>query len=133
MRAQGRLRDVAHVDAVDQDAALERVVEARDEVDQAGLAGAAAADQGDGLAGLGADRDVLEDDVAGLVAEGDMLQVDAALDVARVRLASGLSSTSGFSSSDLEDAGERGQGAVVQVVDPDQLAEAPVELARASP
>ena len=70
---------------VHQHAALEGVVEARDEVDEAGLAGAAAADEGDGLARLGVDDDVLEHDVAGLVAEGDMLQVHAALDLVRVR------------------------------------------------
>ena len=83
-RAQVLLRHLAHVDAVDQHAAVVDVVEARDQAGERRLARAGAADdrgdlarvRGERHAGqrrlLGAgilERDVLEFDVAALVAE----------------------------------------------------------------
>jgi hypothetical protein len=50
LRAQARQRDVAHVDAVDEDAAVLRVVEAGDQVDERALARAGRADDRDDAA-----------------------------------------------------------------------------------
>jgi hypothetical protein len=52
--------DVAHVLAVDADGAAGDVVEARQQVEDGGLAGARGADEGDGFAGLDGEAHVLE-------------------------------------------------------------------------
>ena len=52
--------DVAHVDAVDLDRAVGHIVEARQQVDDGGLARAGRADDGDGLPGFGGEGDVLQ-------------------------------------------------------------------------
>ncbi len=77
--------EVAHVVPVQQHAPLGRVHEARDEVDQGGLAGAGAADDRDGLPCAGGEGDVLEHGSLGAgIGEGDVLegQLDRALDLA---------------------------------------------------
>ena len=66
--------DVADVVAVDQHAALLRLIEAGDQGDDAALAAAGGADQGDHLAGLGFEVDVVQDGPLGVVAEGDVLE-----------------------------------------------------------
>ncbi len=63
--------------AVEEDEAALAVVEARDEVDEGGLAGAGVSDEGDGLAGLGGEGEVVEDRAIGVVAEGDGAELDA--------------------------------------------------------
>ena len=51
--AQAGARHIAHVEAVDRTAPPRHIVEARDQVDDGGLAGAGRADDRDGLARLG--------------------------------------------------------------------------------
>ena len=58
LAAQGLQGGAADVDAVDQDAAGGRVVEAREQVDDGGFAGAGGAEQGDHLAGLDVEVDI---------------------------------------------------------------------------
>ena len=52
-----------HVDAVDADCALLHVVEAQQQRNERGLAGAGVADYGDGFSGLDGEGDVAEDPV----------------------------------------------------------------------
>ena len=85
--------DVADVVAVDQHLAAVDVVEARDQVGDRGLARAGRADQGDGLAGLGAEADVLEDRPARIVGAGDVLELDRARPAAAATVASARSAT----------------------------------------
>src|SRR5699024_651659 len=68
------LGDVPHVDAVVGDAAGVDVVKAVDEVGDGGLARAGGAHEGDLLAGLGVQADVLQDGAAFLVAKGDVVE-----------------------------------------------------------
>ena len=58
--AQRSDRDVAHVLAVDAHGAVGHVVEARQQVEDGGFAGARGADEGDGFAGLDGEAHVLE-------------------------------------------------------------------------
>ena len=58
--AEDRERDVAHVDAVDEDGAARRIVQPREQADERRLAGAGRADERDGLPRLDAQRDVIE-------------------------------------------------------------------------
>ena len=90
--AQLILREVANVAAVDGDAPLGHVVEARHQVDQRRLARASSAQDADSLAGLHGEADVLqrrwiERAVGPLEREGDILECHATLDVGRVRRA----------------------------------------------
>src|SRR6185312_12524600 len=66
------------VDAVEGDPALIQLVEAQDEVDERGLAGAGGTDDGNGVAGLGHQREVLDERLLRLISEGDSLELDAA-------------------------------------------------------
>ena len=70
---------VADVDAVDEHGAVVDVEQARDERGDRGLAGARRADEGDGLAGLDAQRQVVEHRPAA-VGERDVAQLDGATD-----------------------------------------------------
>ena len=72
---------VADIVPVDQDAPFAGVVEARQQVDDAGLARACGAQQGDGLAGASLEVDIFEHGLAAAhVAEGDVFKLDGALD-----------------------------------------------------
>ncbi len=71
---------VAHIQAVDQHRAAVDIVEARDQVDDGGLAGAGWADDGDRLAGLGGEADVLQHRLSCLIGGADVLEVHLALD-----------------------------------------------------
>ncbi len=77
--AQRVFVDIAHVAAVDGDAAAGYVVEAGDEVDQARLAGTGGAQESYGLPRLGHEVDMAEDRVVAVaaVAETDILEGDA--------------------------------------------------------
>ena len=79
LRAQRPHGDVAQVVAVDQHAALGRVVEARDQLRERRLAGAGLADQRHGLPGRHVQVDVGQG-VAGAVGERDVLEGDVAAD-----------------------------------------------------
>ena len=76
---QGVKGIIPHVDAVDQDGALRRVIEPRDEAGECRLAAAGRADDGERLAALDAEADVLEL-VGGCmgIAEGDVAEFDRA-------------------------------------------------------
>ena len=63
---EGSEGEVTQVDAIETDAALLGVIEARNEVGEGGLTGAAGADEGGELAGLDGEIDILEGDRAGL-------------------------------------------------------------------
>ena len=71
---------VAHVFAVDQDAAGVGVVEARNQADDGRFAAARGADDADELAGLDVEGDVGEDGGLGVVAEGHVAEFDLALE-----------------------------------------------------
>ena len=75
--AQGFLRHVAHVLAVDQDAAAGHVVEAEQQPRDRGLAGARGADDRHRLAGRHLEGHALEDRACRLVGEADVLEADA--------------------------------------------------------
>ena len=77
LRAQRVQAPVAHIHAVDQDAPLVHIVDAIDQLGQRALARAGLPDDGDGLARLGAERDVFEHGCAA-IAEADMLEDDFA-------------------------------------------------------
>src|SRR5919107_776286 len=86
--AQRRERQLAKVDAVEQDAASRRVVESGKGAYEGGLAGTGRADKGDTLSRPRLERDVLECVDATLIAEVDPFERDlpaGSLDVDRVR------------------------------------------------
>ena len=72
--------DVLDVDAVDGDRAGINVIEAVEQVGNGGLACAGGADEGDLLAGLCVQGDVLQHGLLGHIAEGDVVEDDVALD-----------------------------------------------------
>ncbi len=78
LRAQASERVVADVDAVDRDAALGHVVEARDEIGERALAAAAHADERHDLAAPGSSRFDVAQHRLDVVAEADVLEDDAA-------------------------------------------------------
>ena len=55
-----------------------QLVEAHDQVDERGLAGAGRADDGDGLTGLGHERERLDEQPVGVVGKGDVAELDPA-------------------------------------------------------
>ena len=63
---EGSEGEIAQINAIEADTALLGVIEARDEVSEGGLAGAAGADEGGELAGLDGEIDILQGDGAGL-------------------------------------------------------------------
>ncbi len=77
--AQDRERDLADVDAVDEHRARRRIVQAREQADQRRLAGAGTTDERDGLPGLDARRDMIEDRRA-VVGEDEIAEFDLAAD-----------------------------------------------------
>ena len=82
--AQRALRDVAHVVAVDEDLARLRVVEAGEQLDDCGLAGAGGADERDGPAGRDDQVDVVQHGLVRVVAEGDVAELDLPVRVRQV-------------------------------------------------
>src|SRR5712664_2705800 len=76
--------DFADVDAVEQDLAALNVIEAKKERDERGFAGAGVADDGEGLAGLDAERDITENPIIfagirdGAIAEPNIAEFDFA-------------------------------------------------------
>src|SRR5688500_7354709 len=102
------------------------LVEAADEVDEGGLAGAALPDEADHLAGLDAEGDVLEDGLRLVVAERDVCELDLtadALDVDGVLVVVAL----GGSVDDLKDALGTGEGAAHPLIDVVEPLEWPIE------
>lgn len=75
-RAEGPLRQVADVVAVDTDRAARDVVEAVDELGDGALAAATRSDQGDTLASADLERDALEDGDLFVVRERDVFELD---------------------------------------------------------
>ena len=87
--AQAFDRDVAQVLAVDGNASVGRVEQARDEVHHGRFAGAGAADESDGLAAGDDDRDVADGfaAVGAFIGEADMIEGDGAVfDIERWRI-----------------------------------------------
>ena len=76
--AQIGLFDAVDVDAVIFDLAVGDVVEPVDEVRDGGLACAGRADEGELLAGLGVERDVVQDGLLRVIAEVDAVETDVA-------------------------------------------------------
>ena len=74
--AQLQRIDVADIHAADANAALLNVVEAQQQADERGLAGAGVAHHGDRLAGLDAEADVAQHPVFVLVGEPDVIELD---------------------------------------------------------
>ena len=76
--------ELADVDAVEQNLAALDFVEAQQELNRGGLAGAGVADDGDGLAGLDVEGDVAQDPVfvlgigAAVIGEPDVAKFDFA-------------------------------------------------------
>ena len=77
-------REVAQIDAVDQDLAAGGVVKARDHADDRGLAAAGRADDPHELARLDSGVNVLQHRRLGVVGEGHVLELDPALQRPRV-------------------------------------------------
>jgi len=78
--AEAAEADGGEVDPVDQDLAAGGGMEAADERDDGGLAGAGGAyESGDG-SGFGVEADAVENGLVGLVAESDVFEGDVALD-----------------------------------------------------
>ena len=74
MLAQVVAGQVPGVDAVDRDPPAVDLVEAHQQVDEGRLAGAGRPDDGDRLAGVGDEVEVLDERLVGLVAERDVLE-----------------------------------------------------------
>ena len=72
------LADLPDVDAVVGDGSLLDVVEAVDEVGDGGLSGAGGTHEGDFLAGLGKEGDIVEHHLIRIVAEGDVVEAHVA-------------------------------------------------------
>ena len=81
LAAQGRLRHVPDVDAIDRDRAAVELVEARQERAERGLAGAGGTNDSHGLAGLDGQAHPVEHLAAVLIAEADVVEDDIALEV----------------------------------------------------
>ena len=82
---------IAYVDAVDPDRAGGDIVEAREQVDDSGLACAGGSDDGDGLAGLGGKGYILQNGHAVFILMGDVIEVHFADDLRGRSRAPGLS------------------------------------------
>ena len=78
LAAQRRAVPVAHVDALDAQRTAVHIVEALQQLDERGLAGAGGTDDGDGLAGLRLAAKVVDDGLVGRVAKLDMVKLHVA-------------------------------------------------------
>ena len=121
--------DVARIHAVDGNRPALDLVEAHEQVDQRGLAGAGRADDGDRLAGLGLQRKILDQRFGRIVAELDMVEPHQALDVLDVLGVLAFGHLLGFVQ-ELEDAFGRSQGALQDRGHRAQLAQRLGELTR---
>ena len=74
-------RDVANVDAIDQDPASGGVVETRQQVHDGALAAPGRAQEGDDLARLDLEGDVPEDRGGAVILKGDVVEGNVALDL----------------------------------------------------
>ncbi len=114
--AQLGLPHVAQIHAVDLDRAIVDLVEAREQVDDRGLARTGRADERDALTGPSVERHVVDDLRAGHVAERDVIERDVALH-RRGRPARGRVVALGGCVEDLEDALGSGQSSLERVVE----------------
>ncbi len=73
--------NVAQVHAVHADAALVHIVEAQQQLDHGGLAGAGLAHQGNGLAGVHMAGEVADDGLVAVVSEGDVVKIHLAMHI----------------------------------------------------
>src|SRR5688572_21935961 len=75
---------LAEIDSIYEDVALDGVIEARQQFDKCGLAGAVGTDQRDGLAGPDDERNAVQDPpVAARVRKRDVAQLDSATEAGR--------------------------------------------------
>jgi len=79
--AKRLLLEAPDVDAVDANNAIARIVETWHETDDGGFADAGGTDQGRDLAGLDAERHVLDDLLAGSIAKRHVVELDLALEL----------------------------------------------------
>ena len=79
--AEGIFGEGAEGALIDEDFAVIEFVEAGEEVNEGGFAGAGLADEGDGLASLGVERDVMEDGEGGGVSEANVFKFHIASDL----------------------------------------------------
>ena len=129
MLAQVVTGDVARIHAVDGDRTALDLIEAHEQVDQRGLAGAGRADDGDRLAGLGLQRQVLDQRLGRIVAELDVVEAHQTLDVLDVLGVLAFGHLLGLVQ-ELEDAFGRSQGALQDRGHRAQLTERLGELTR---
>ncbi len=115
LSAQRGLGDVPEVDAVDQDPAVARVVEPREQLGDRRLAGARVADQGDRGPRRDVEVEVVQDVGELAVAEPDVIELDMALDLRKVKC-SGAVDHLGLLVEHAEDAVERGGSGEERVV-----------------
>ena len=113
-------RDLAHVHAVDGDAARADVVDARDEVDERRLAGAGGADDGERRAGRHVERDVVQDGTVE-VAEAHALEARWLPRTSRQRLHARRVGDGGLAGQHLLDALHRRRGLLVHVQRPAEV------------
>ena len=116
---QRRRFDAAEFAAIDADLSRAGEVELRQQVDDRGLAAAGVADQGDGLARLGDDVDLVQDAALGGVAEADLVELDPAVEAGQV-LGGGVVPPFRRGIEDAEDAfgaGHGREGLVIEVAD----------------
>ena len=85
--AAGEILDVV---AIHQDGAAVDIIEAHQQFDHGGLAGAGRADDGDLLAGFGVEGEIVDDDLIRAVAEVDILEIHAALHIAQLDRIGGI-------------------------------------------
>ena len=81
LRTQGFDRHIAHVDVVNFDGAIRWIPEARDQVDDGGLACAGRANDSNRLTGFSSEVDILQNRLVFFVGRGDMLEFHFADDV----------------------------------------------------
>ena len=103
--------DIAHINAINAHRAIGDVVEARQQVDDGGLARAGGADDGNGLAWFSLQADILQDRNALLVRGMDMIELHAPLDDWE-RLRAGLVFHLRHLVEEIEDALTAGNGAL---------------------
>ena len=101
--AEALLRDGADVLPVDADRAASYIVEARNELAERGLASAGRPDNRNRLAGVGMERDVVQNVQLALVGEADVVDVNRAVDLRKL-LRIGCIIQRGFGAHDLDEA-----------------------------
>ncbi len=95
--AQGVARHLTDIDAIDGHPALIRHIEAKDEIEQRALAGAARSDDGDVLADADLEREAVQNrGVAALILEDDAIEGDVVDDARQVRRAGPVAAAGRF-------------------------------------